>query len=166
MNQRELVALIAAALFLALVALAVRTVRKNSNTESWMIPTANLNNGDSPLASASGQYVSTVYADDPLRRFGGKQLMFRGKAAVLVFDNRVVIERDAETPLQISSEQIIEVGRNSASVDRGVENNGLLTITWLAGGKAVSTNLRLHANEDTAQFQNTLSSLIAREINR
>lgn len=166
MNQREWVAIVAALLFIALVMLAARAIGRRSRDEAWMIPSATTVAESAPLAIAQCQYVSTVYANEPLRRFGGKPLLFRGNAAVSIFDSFVLVERDAEQPLQISLKDIVEVGRASASVDRGVELNGLLSLTWLANGTPVTTNLRLNARDDNAQFQNTLSSLIAREMIR
>lgn len=164
MNQREIVALVVFLLFVTLVTITVRSVRQRGKQEALLLPTASSISTNAPLLQARCQYVSTVLASEPLRRFGGKQLLFRGAAELFIFDDFVLIERDGETALQILRKDLVEVGRASASIDRAVERDGLLSLTWLAKSTLVTTNLRLAASDDTIQFQDKISSLIAREI--
>jgi hypothetical protein len=69
------------------------------------------------------------------------------------------IERLGEESFVINKDALLEVSRESATIDRAVETGGLLSITWNLGGTAVATQLRLDRDADTAELAAALQSL-------
>ena len=80
-------------------------------------------------------YVSTVFADSPLKRVWAWGLGGRGKALVTVEHDGVSIERQGELGLFLSRDVLTGVSRASATIDKGVEKDGLIAIGLpFAGG--------------------------------
>lgn len=159
MTQRDIVALICALVFVALIAIAVSAIKRRAKRQQQL--------GSLPLtdqlsgvvsAHASGFYVSTVYAEKPLDRIVSHGLMHRGKAEVRLRENGIEVQRLGETSFAILTSSITDVSRASATIDRGVEQSGLLAVSWMLGNTEVTTNFRLEAAEDTPEFFKQLSS--------
>ncbi|MEN9714106.1 MAG: hypothetical protein RLZZ164_770 [Actinomycetota bacterium] len=112
-----------------------------------------------PVVAATGQYVATVFADRPLEKIVTGGLGFRGKAQLIVTEQAMGIERLGEESFVINKDALLEVSRESATIDRAVETGGLLSITWNLGGTAVATQLRLDRDADTAELAAALQSL-------
>ena len=67
------------------------------------------------------------------------------------------MKRLGEASFAISASAITDVARASATIDRGVEQSGLLAISWLLGETEVITNFRLDAADDTQAFFEKIS---------
>jgi hypothetical protein len=161
--QRDIVAAILIALFAAFVALAVRSVRKRTVAASGLV----LNDvsaltGDE-IAEAAGLYVSTVETSKPLERITAKGLMHRGQARLSVLSDGLIIDRTGESSIAITAADMCEVSRASATIDKGVERDGLLAISWMAGDICLTTNLRLAREDDTKELFETLVSMTNKE---
>lgn len=163
--QKYVVALFAVLLFVALVMLAVRAMKKRSENQSQALK---LDEPDSlvgeEIAEAGCQYVSTVLSDSKLTRITASGLMHRGKARLSVLGDGLVIDRTGERSIAISSANLVSVERAQATIDRGTETNGLLAIAWTAGSMQLTTNLRLNREDDTSELFEIIKALSKKEI--
>lgn len=158
--QRDIVAALSVALFAFLVSLAIITVRKRASGQSGslqLVDTSALTGEE--IAEAAGQYVSTVLTAAPLQRVVASGLMHRGQARLSVLSDGLIIDRTGEASIAIPSQALVSIGRATATIDRATETDGLLTINWQSGLTALTTNLRLAREDDTADLFNTLNEL-------
>jgi hypothetical protein len=75
----------------------------------------------------------------------------------------LIIDRTGEPSIAIQANDIQSVGRASATIDRGVENSGLLAINWTTGTVNLTTNLRLSREDDTQELLDLISKLAKKE---
>ncbi len=150
MSQRDIVALLSALLFFALIALAVSAIRRRAKKQSALGELVPLEALTGTLTAAvTGFYVSTVFATKPLERIVSNGLLHRGKAELLLRADGIQVKRMGERSFSIPQHAITDVSRASATIDRGVETSGLLSISWLLGETEVTTNFRLNTSDDT-----------------
>lgn len=88
-------------------------------------------------------YASTVFGSKQLDRVWAHGLGGRGKAKIFVDPQGVSLERTGEPSIFIPKADLLAMGRVSATIDKGVERNGLLALTWRLGGTELVTNLRV-----------------------
>jgi len=142
---KDLMAAMAVALVLLLVVLAwwgwsSRKARQEASFES---PTEALEFFGEELARAAGAYVATSFANDFLERVNAYGLGIRGVAEILVFSEGVLIVRRGERPLAIDKSQILNVGNSQYVIDRAVEAEGIISITWTQNTTPLATHLRV-----------------------
>ena len=104
-------------------------------------------------------YLATTYADRPLERIWAHRLGGRGNATMNIAD-AIELHRTGEPGLIIRFDQITGFGRASATIDRGVERDGLTTLNWMLGEQEVSTVLRFVSQESRANFEATIGAKI------
>jgi hypothetical protein len=153
MNQRETVALISLLAITALVVLVMVTVRRRIAKQSGLatLPADNVVFG-TLLGTATGHFVSTVFANNPLERVLSHGLMHRGLAEIRVFTDGIQINRVGERCYTIPVHAFVRVSRSTTTIDRAVENDGLLSIEWMLGSAHVVSNFRLSTESDTQSF--------------
>jgi hypothetical protein len=153
MNQRETVALVSLLVITALVVLVMVTVRRRIAKQSGLatLPNDNMVFG-TLLAAAAGHYVSTVFASNPLERVLSHGLMHRGLAEIRVLSDGIQVNRVGERCYSIPVNAFVKVSRSTATIDRAVENDGLLSIEWMLGSARVVSNFRLSTESDTQAF--------------
>jgi hypothetical protein len=163
MTQRDIVATLCTIFFVLLVAVAVRSIKKRAQAQGplALLDVDSLTGNE--IAEASGFYVATTFADAPLSRLADKRLLHRGKARLSVLTDGLIIDRTGEPSIAIQANDIQFVGRASATIDRGVENSGLLAITWTTGTVSLTTNLRLSREDDTQELLDLISKLAKKE---
>lgn len=88
-------------------------------------------------------YASTVFAASPLTRIWAHGLGGRGKARLFLSESGISIERVGESNLLIPKDELSRVTRSSATIDKGVERGGLLSLFWKLGDTELITNLRV-----------------------
>lgn len=120
------VAVVGAAAWLMLRSWKRRTVRDESM--SAYAPPAQ--HGD-PLVETEVLYVATTPVGHPLERLAVQGLAFRGAAHVEVLPEGVVIRIAGEPAIFLPAERIVEAGAATYVIDRGVEPEGLIAITWI-----------------------------------
>ena len=102
-----------------------------------------------PLTSAGGVdfgevfYASTVFAKSPLTRVWAHGLGGRGKAKLFLSETGISIERVGEPSILIPNDDLHAMTRATATIDKGVEKDGLLALIWELGGQKLITNLRI-----------------------
>jgi hypothetical protein len=161
--QREIVAGVLVALFASLVVLAVRSAKQRAAQASGLKLTDVSELSGEEIAEAAALYVATVQTDKPLERIAGKGLLHRGKARLSVLSDGLIIDRTGEVSIAIAATDLCGVSRASATIDKGVENDGLLAISWMAGATCLTTNLRLAREDDTKELFETLVSISKKE---
>lgn len=88
-------------------------------------------------------YASTVFGDSQLNRVWAHGMGGRGKAKLFIDPQGISLERVGEQSIFIPKGDLLAMGRVSATIDKGVEKNGLLALTWRLGDTALVTNLRV-----------------------
>lgn len=96
-------------------------------------------------STGSIQYVATVFANEPLRKVTAYGLGPRGHGRIYSAEAGLLIERVGERDFFIPGSKIEEFDLTSATIDRGVEKNGLVSLHWYLGELAVITQLRFNS---------------------
>jgi hypothetical protein len=109
---------------------------------------------------ASCFYVSTCLESDPLKRIWAHGLGHRGKVDLLLSDETLGFDRKGEAGFSIPISELSMIGNATATIDKGVEADGLITLHWLLGTEKVLTNLRVVDQKIRAKTQRKLESLI------
>ncbi|MES1169940.1 MAG: hypothetical protein ABUL47_04560, partial [Leifsonia sp.] len=89
-----------------------------------------------PIASAETFYVATTKGGEHLERLALPGLSFRGKATVSVGSDGVTIAVTGEQPVYIPTAAITGLGAATTAIDRVVEKDGLLRLSWTTSGGA------------------------------
>lgn len=146
----------------AVIALIIwQTVRNRRTKQEALI--------QEPLpASTAGQfetfYVATVFEADPLERVWAHGFAMRGKAQLGIDAAGVSVHRIGERSFLIPTNSIQAVGKASATLDKGVERDGLTVIHWSLGDSKVLTNFRFNNPESRKEFETKMSQLIGAQI--
>ena len=164
MSQRDIVALITLLILVALVTLVLQTVRKRIAKQSDL---GSLNaetalNGNL-LAVAFGQYVSTVFSGNTLQRVMSHGLMHRGRAEIRVLSDGIQVLRTGEQSFSIPQSLIVNVTRSNVTIDRAVEKNGMVSVSWMLGATQVESNFRLNSDDDSEQLFEELIQFKSKE---
>ena len=105
-------------------------------------------------------YVATVFADRPLDRVWAHGIGIRGRAFLGIDGAGVSVLRKGETSFLIPLSAITESKRSSATIDKGVESDGLDVIAWSHNGIALETSFRLSDQKVRQEFHNKLHKMI------
>ncbi len=110
--------------------------------------------------SAETFYAATTIAGEPLNRVAVRGLGFRGRATVTVTDLGVIlgIAGVPEAFIQISALRRVE--RATWTIDRVVENGGLVLIAWTLGETDIDSYLRLADSADPGPLIDAISGLL------
>jgi hypothetical protein len=87
-------------------------------------------------------YVSTAEADSPLERVARPPLGFRGNAHLVVREDGVEIALPGEPTALISGADIVGVGVATWTIDKSVEQDGLIVLRWNWGSLPVESFFR------------------------
>ncbi|KAA9135178.1 PH-like domain-containing protein [Microbacterium caowuchunii] len=78
-----------------------------------------------------GLYVATTVNGEPLERLAVRGLGFRAKAQLTVTDAGTELALTGQEPIFLRRERIIAAEQATVTIDRVVERDGLLRLTWL-----------------------------------
>lgn len=104
-----------------------RTVR-DETISAYPIP-ASL---PAPTLETEVLYVATTPVGQPLERLAVRGLAFRGAARIEVSAEGLVLRIAGEPPTWVPAERIVAAGEATYAIDRGVEPEGLVAVTWIA----------------------------------
>lgn len=90
-----------------------------------------------------GFYVATTAANDPLNRIAVRGLGYRARATVTVAEAGLVFALRGESDAFIPLGSLREVTRATWTIDRVVEEGGLVLIGWQLGDTPVDSYFRL-----------------------
>jgi hypothetical protein len=89
----------------------------------------------------------------------------RGFGKVTISIDGLLIERNGERAIGITAAQVVSAEKATATIDRGVESDGLIQINWTQDGFGLSTFLRARNNEDRKQIFEQLELITTKEQN-
>ena len=159
---REIIGAIAISLVAVVAALIFFSNRSLRKAQEASLPEPS--EGLSANDAIAGFYVSTVFAQSPLKRVWAYGLGGRGKALLSVSETGVVIERQGERSLLIEARQLTAATRASATIDKGAERDGLLVLLWQLGDEELATHLRIVAKSQRKIFEEKLTEVLGVEI--
>jgi hypothetical protein len=108
------------------------------------------------LLRTTGMHVATTHAGRPLDRVVVPGLGFRANGDIRVTASGVELRLAGGAESFVPASSIRSVGRASWTVDRAVERDGLVVLTWTLGDTLLDTNFRV---EDPAALVAALSTL-------
>lgn len=138
---RELIGTLLVAMVFVVAWRVYKSVQRRKQEQQLLLPEPQQSVGGLDLGDVF--YASTVFAQSPLARVWAHRLGGRGKARLFVSELGVSIERTGEPSLLIPKADLIEMTRASATIDKGVERDGLMVLVWKLGPETVMTNLRV-----------------------
>ncbi|AMM20886.1 hypothetical protein AX769_12985 [Frondihabitans sp. PAMC 28766] len=103
-------------------------------------------------------YVATTRSGDQLDRIVTHGLGFRGRAVATVHPEGLVLDIAGVRPFLIPIADITSVATATWTIDRVVENGGLVRIGWRLGEAPVDTYLR--DNEGSTPLVDALTALV------
>lgn len=152
---KQIMAIISLSIFMLLTALALRAWRRRASDQAaeFSAPLEALEFFGEVLAQAKAFYVATTRGVHHLERINAYGLGARGFAQVLVFTEGLLIVRTGERPLAIHRTQLTAVEFTQVAIDKAVEPDGLISVSWKQDNVGLATQLRIvEASERTLIF--------------
>ncbi len=116
------------------------------------------------IAGSKVFYVATTFADNKLERVNAYGLGSRGNGQILVFSEGLLIVRTGERPLAIDKAQLTQLSKSTAVIDKAVETDGLLSISWMQDSTELATHLRVIETASRDALIASIESIITREV--
>ena len=165
--DRSIPAIITALVLLGVLVLMWRSWRKRSRRDAalavgYPMPgTAGV-----ALAGAEAYYVATTPRDAPLERLAIAGLGFRARAALTVTVEGITVDLDGNAPVFIPGRAIDQVGAAQIAIDRVVETDGLVRLSWRLGTssddrRAVDSFFRIIDPNDRARLVDSIRTISA-----
>jgi hypothetical protein len=158
---RELIGFLMISL-VAVVALVIWiSVRKRRAAQEMLIaePLQATQQGEYPAL-----YVSTVFDSAPLERVWGHGFAMRGQARLAVDASGISVSRLGERGFLVPTKTITGIDATSATLDKGVEKDGLTVIRWSLGETQVATHFRFTNPAVRKEFEHKVSQLIGAQV--
>jgi hypothetical protein len=152
---KQIMAIISLSIFMLLAALALRAWRRRASDQAaeFSAPLEALEFFGEVLAHAKAFYVATTRELNHLERINAYGLGARGLAQVLIFSEGLLIVRTGERPLAIHRTQLTAVEFTQVAIDKAVETDGLISVSWKQDDVCLATQLRIvEASERTLIF--------------
>ena len=86
--------------------------------------------------------MSTVFSSDLLAKVWAHGLGNRGNARLWLGNNVIGLSRNGERDFTIPTSAIQSLSEANATIDRGVEAKGLISISWSHNNVGLVTNIR------------------------
>lgn len=93
-------------------------------------------------------YLSTTPAGQPMERLALPVLAFRAQAVLQVTESGVVLQLTGSKRLYIPASDILGIGTATITIDRVVEKDGLVRLSWQLGDDPVDSYFRLADEND------------------
>lgn len=150
-----------ACILFALLAIRAWKTRAKRQSSLFLSPLEKLAAKGEPLAEADAFYVATTFADNYLERIAAHGLGARGFSKIQVFADGVLISRIGERDLAIVGDDLISVSYSQVAIDKAVESDGLMVLSWRAGETTLATHLRIKDLSSRDRIFSTLSDLVS-----
>lgn len=154
MTSRELIAFLMLLIVPFFSFLAWRSVRRRKAVQEKVLAEPQLAD---QITGAECIYVATVFYENPLDKVWAHGLGTRGNAEIAIQDGRVHIQRTGERSLSFTP---IDVQLRSATIDKGVERDGLVELSWELEGQPLATLIRFRSPASQANFLSQYKSEI------
>ena len=165
---KQIMAIISLSIFALLAGLALRAWRKRASEQAdeFSAPLEALEFFGEVLAQAKAFYVATTREVNHLERVSAYGLGARGIAQVLVFTEGLLIVRNGERPLAIDRSQLTAVELTQVAIDKAVEADGLVSVSWVQDGVSLATQLRIVDVSDRTKISQALKQIIGSNTKR
>ena len=165
---KQIMAIISLSIFALLAGLALRAWRKRASEQAdeFSAPLEALEFFGEVLAQAKAFYVATTREINHLERVSAYGLGARGIAQVLVFTEGLLIVRNGERPLAIDRSQLTAVELTQVAIDKAVEADGLVSVSWVQDGVSLATQLRIVDVSDRTKISQALKQIIGSNTKR
>jgi hypothetical protein len=117
--------------------------------------------GIHPILATDVLYVATTKAGRPLERLAIRGLAFRARAELTLADEGVVLAVPGQEPIFLAAAQLRSARPATWTIDRVVESDGLIALSWRSGETDVDSYLRVIDPPQHSRVLSTLSSLIS-----
>lgn len=104
-----------------------RRIRRDSGLAT---PVGEAPAGAVTLSTHEALYVATTRQGEPLERLAIRGLGFRSRADLTVTSAGLALDLTGQPRLFLATDRIIDVAQASVAIDRVVERDGLVRITW------------------------------------
>jgi hypothetical protein len=94
------------------------------------------------LASFAVLHVATTTAHNPMDRVWVSPLAYRAKTRLEVRSGGLVLSLTGEGDMGLPSESITGCGRGTWTIDKAVDPEGLIVVTWMHGGQEYDSYFR------------------------
>lgn len=132
MRTEQWIGLIVAVVIVGMAAWLMRRSWKRRTNRDEALSTSELPaEHGAPLLETEVLYVATTPVGEPLERLAVQGLAFRGAARIEVLPEGVVLRIAGEPANFLPADGIVSAGVASYAIDRGVEPDGLIAITWI-----------------------------------
>ena len=152
------VGVIALALFAFLAGLAFYSWRRRIAKQASFLEAPEFVDGNED--GFKSFYVATTFVNRPLERVVAHGFAHRGIAYLSLSKDNLVVSRLGEKSFAVPVSAISSVSTNSSVIDRAVEKNGLLTISWRLGGEVVDSHFRFVNAEHREAITRELQTLV------
>ncbi|WP_162924941.1 hypothetical protein [Mycetocola zhujimingii] len=115
--------------------------------------------GVHPLLTTDVLYVATTRAGQPLERLAIRGLAFRARAELIVAEEGVVLSVPGQDPIFLPADSIRSAQPATWTIDRVVESDGLVSITWRTGDTDADSYVRVIDPTKHAPVLDALASL-------
>lgn len=122
-------------------------------------------NGIHPILTTDVLYVATTRAGQPLERLAIRGLAFRAQAELTIADEGVVLAVPGQDPVFLATAQLRSAQTATWTIDRVVESNGMIALSWRSAGTDVDSYLRVIDPARQSSVLSTLTSLIPAPAN-
>jgi len=140
---REAALLVIVAVTLVLLGLGVWAWRRRARRDGALpAPHGEIPEGATTRASHSGFYVATTQHGEPLERLAIRGMAFRSRVDVTVTDRGIALDLTGQPRLFLPADRIAEVAQATVAIDRVVEKDGLVRVTWQVADQYVDSYLR------------------------
>ena len=165
---KQIMAIVSISVFLMLAGLALRAWRKRASDQAaeFSPPLEALEYFGQLLVQAKAFYVATTHAANHLERINAYGLGARGIAQVLVFTEGVLIVRNGERPLAIDRTDLVSIEFTQVAIDKAVEPDGLVSVSWIQDGVSLATQLRIVDAGDRTIISEALKQIIGSNTKR
>ncbi|MBD8024142.1 PH-like domain-containing protein [Microbacterium gallinarum] len=130
----------------ALLVLALGTwawLRRGKRDGGLQAPVGEIPAGVTTRSVHPALYVATTRHDEPLERLAIRGLTYRSRADLTVTDGGVALDLTGQPRVFIDADRIAGAGQATVAIDRVVERDGLLRLSWrLDDGTVVDSYLR------------------------
>ena len=145
MDNRLFYGAIVIVFLVVLLALMYLGWRKRQRSQAGLPRPQTVPDAAIEVLRVDGFYVATTLVDEPLNRVAVAGLGYRARAAVAVTAGPpgVVLSLAGEPDAFIPATDIQRIERSTWTIDRVVEKNGLVRLTWLLGDTIVDSYVRV-----------------------
>lgn len=129
--DRSVPTIITALVLLGVLFLMWRSWRKRGRRDAGLVAGHPMPNSIGvTLATTEAYYVATTPHDAPLERLAIPGLGFRARAVLTVTKSGMILDLDGNSPVFIPAAFIDAVGAAQVAIDRAVETDGLVRLSW------------------------------------